>query len=996
MHRSRAAHDLLEQICFEKNADIVLISEQYRNRDGPGWFSDDLGTAAIWNRDPQNIHIAGHGGGSGFVWVRHQQTHYVSVYLTPNQTISDFQAKLEGLEDAAREMQGELIIAGDFNAKAPEWGEARSDRRGRLVMDMTSRLDLVVLNQGTTSTFRRPGCRETIIDVSLASERLAARIESWHVVEDYTGSDHMYITFRVRDSRPAPFPHKRGSPRWNITKIDSERLATAIEHGQRTLREIPESLPLSARAKMVTDCTMKVIEKACEEAVPRKRTRGSRRPAYWWTNEIADLRKTCLQLRRRTQRVKKRDVDAAPLAAEYKAAKKSLKKAIKPSRQRCWKELGEEMDNYPWGLGYKIVMRKLATFGSSAPKDALTMTNIVRALFPEHPRRPDRPATSGPFETPLFTNMELSIAIKSLRNKRAPGPDGLPAELLKAIGGSHPRLLLDMYNSCLKAGIFPARWKTARLVLISKGKGPADSPTAYRPLCMLDTAGKLLEKLLKPRLQAAISASGDLAPRQYGFRRGRSTIDAVQEVVNAARSTEQGNHYSRPICLLATLDVKNAFNSVRWDKALEAFERAFRIPAYLLRILGDYLRDRSITYDTEDGPIKREITSGAAQGSMLGPDIWNVFYDGILRMEMPEGTFLVGYADDIAVVIEARDVDLARLLLNRVMRRVFSWLEDRGLELATKKTEIVLLTKRHINTMCPFQVGDATVQAKSAVRYLGVSLDNKLTFREHLTIVTEKAAAVTSSLSRLMANTTGPRPCKRRLLMRAAEAVMLYGAEVWADALRKDVHRKRLAAVQRRAALRIACSYRTVSEPAILVVAGVIPIDLLALERRFVHQQKPALGVVEAHRTARANTIQAWQHRWESSTKGRWTARLIPQVDTWLFRKEGEVNYYLTQFLTGHGLFRAYLHKMGKVADPGCTYCEGLPDDVFHTFFVCGRWTVERGALERDLGCISPDNIVRLMLQGPQQWAKVASYVEVILRHKKTEENSRSAARRAP
>ena len=52
-------------------------------------------------------------------------------------------------------------------------------------------------------------------------------------------------------------------------------------------------------------------------------------------------------------------------------------------------------------------------------------------------------------------------------------------------------------------------------------------------------------------------------------------------------------------------------------------------------------------------------------------------------MEMPEGAFLVGYADDIAVVIVVRDVDLAQLLLNQVMRRVCSWLENRGLELAT-------------------------------------------------------------------------------------------------------------------------------------------------------------------------------------------------------------------------------------------------------------------------------------------------------------------------
>ena len=147
------------------------------------------------------------------------------------------------------------------------------------------------------------------------------------------------------------------------------------------------------------------------------------------------------------------------------------------------------------------------------------MNNIVGTLFPEHPRRLDHPAPSDPIEKPVFTGPELSIAVRSMRNKRAPRPDRLPAELLKAICGSHPRILLDMYNSCLKAGIFPARWKTARLVLISKGKGPADNPSAYHPLCLLDTAGKLLEKLLKLRQQAAIIAAGDLAPRQYGFRR---------------------------------------------------------------------------------------------------------------------------------------------------------------------------------------------------------------------------------------------------------------------------------------------------------------------------------------------------------------------------------------------------------------------------------------------------------------------------------------------
>ncbi|XP_046829264.1 uncharacterized protein LOC124428804 [Vespa crabro] len=148
-------------------------------------------------------------------------------------------------------------------------------------------------------------------------------------------------------------------------------------------------------------------------------------------------------------------------------------------------------------------------------------------------------------------------------------------------------------------------------------------------------------------------------------------------------------------------------------------------------------------------------------------------------------------------------------------------------------------------------------------------LDYKLNFGEHIIRTADKAAKVVASLDTLMANVNGPRPYIRGLLMRAAEAVMLYGVEVWAEALQHEKYRKRMATVQRRVALRIACSYRTVSEPAVLVLARVIPIDLLSQERQFVHQQKSVLGKEEASRIARSSIIEAWQSRWEQEPRGR-------------------------------------------------------------------------------------------------------------------------------
>uniref|UniRef100_T1HWX9 Reverse transcriptase domain-containing protein n=1 Tax=Rhodnius prolixus TaxID=13249 RepID=T1HWX9_RHOPR len=120
------------------------------------------------------------------------------------------------------------------------------------------------------------------------------------------------------------------------------------------------------------------------------------------------------------------------------------------------------------------------------------MNRIIDGLFPVHEEREvDVQRESG--EIPLFTQGELRTAARSLRNHRAPGPDGIPAEVLKTVADERPDFLLAVYNNCLTAGVFSTRWKLARLVLIDKCKGDRTSPSSFRPLCMLDTAGKLLE-----------------------------------------------------------------------------------------------------------------------------------------------------------------------------------------------------------------------------------------------------------------------------------------------------------------------------------------------------------------------------------------------------------------------------------------------------------------------------------------------------------------------
>ena len=396
-----------------------------------------------------------------------------------------------------------------------------------------------------------------------------------------------------------------------------------------------------------------------------------------------------------------------------------------------------------------------------------------------------------------------------MKNRKAPGPDGIPAEVLKCISVKAPSLLLNMYNACLLTGVFGTPWKVARLVLINKGKGGDPRlPSSNRPLCMLDDAGKLYERLLKPRLQGAVLAAGDLADNQYGFRKERSTVNAVEKVVELAREAWTGNHHSRDIAFLVTLDTKNAFNSARWPDLLSAL-RAFGVPEYLMRVILDYLRDRILRYETDVGWRDKNLSAGVAQGSIFGPDFWNILFDALLRLKMPDDVYMLAYADDVALVIIGRDARLAQYNLNRAMRRISHWMTRHGLQIATAKTEIVPLTWRQMDIRIPMVVGEDTVHTKEVVTYLGVKLDSKLIFSKHLKQIANKAMKKTAQLSRLMANTSGPKASKRRLLMSVTTSILLYGSEVWADAMTKECHRNTIASVQRRGALRVTSAYRT-------------------------------------------------------------------------------------------------------------------------------------------------------------------------------------------
>lgn len=503
---------------------------------------------------------------------------------------------------------------------------------------------------------------------------------------------------------------------------------------------------------------------------------------------------------------------------------------------------------------------------------------------------------------------------------------------------------------------------------------------AYRPLCLLNVLGKLFEQLIVARLKKEVEESGDLSEQQYGFREGRSTINALESVKATAEEARQGPYSSRQLCVLITVDVENAFNSAPWEGILKEL-RDRRISPYLYNIVASYFEDRMLIVGNKS---KMQITGGVPQGSVLGPTLWNIYYDGVFRLPMPLGVKLIGYADDLAITVTARNAEKLEEVAESSLLSIVEWMKRKQLRLAPQKTGAVLLVGGRKTKNINIRLGDVIIQSQNSLRYLGIYLDRNMTMGVHIRRTAEKAGAALTNLCRLMPNFGGPQESSRRLLGAAVQSIMLYGASIWRSALERSSHERVYTSIQRRMAIRIISAYRTTSTKALLVLARTPPIHLLIKQR---------LEIEKSGRISREDAyngmINAWQATWEENEeRAQWTKKLIKDIRPWLVRKHGQLNYYLSQFFTGHGCFKSYLCRFGLSESDDCTYC-GKEDTAEHTFFECPRWTMQQTRIESEIGKLTLENIVKIMLEKEENWGIVEEGIREVLSQKEEDERSR-------
>lgn len=582
---------------------------------------------------------------------------------------------------------------------------------------------LIVVNKEREYTcVRAQG--SSVVDLTLCTPAVIRKMESWEVKKDIESlSDYRYIVVGIQEknNNRGQGDKKRGFTKWNIKGIDKDVFVASIIAGGMTGiggRETVENEEFRIK-RIITD--------ACNNSMRRTGKITSKKAVYWWNNEIAEIRGRCSAWRRRLVRAKKRGdvVRVMDIVKCLKETRKELRIAIGKAKRQAWDELLESLDRDPWGRPYKMVLNKIKqeNIGICEKMEAEDVNYILEELFPETNavNMEGNETMRGEEMIPEVSVEELeSISRRAIRKGTwAPEPDGIPARLVAEAQRCSGDIFINLYNRCFREGSFPKRWKKARLVLIRKEGKPEGEPSAYRPLCLLNETGKMFERLIKGRIEGFMSGSRNgLSKYQYGFVKGKSTVDAIRHV----KEWTEGKIAEGRLAMAVSLDIKNAFNSIEWMEINRAMKKK-GFPRYLGQIIKEYLRDRSIVWIGKDGKKHhRKIERGVPQGSILGPLLCDIAYDDVIGIPKPRESEIICYADDTIILVAGRDIVSAIERANAVTEMVVRKARRLGLEVSAGKTQAMLFRQRGRRRVKEreIRIEGQRIELQDKIKYLGL------------------------------------------------------------------------------------------------------------------------------------------------------------------------------------------------------------------------------------------------------------------------------------
>jgi ribonuclease HI len=766
--------------------------------------------------------------------------------------------KEEDLEEIGGRIDQKTIITGDFNAIHPTWGSHTCNRSGLNLMQFIENRQLVVLNDGSATRINpKPDQADSAIDVTMVTENLSTA--NWRVLQASI-SDHLPIEVSIRvqitltpsSTRPS-FQYKKAD--W--AKFQKELRESVIKEESRTdvdtyARELT-NLILRSAAKSIPNKNLPSSILSESKKTPQKKK--NKNPVPWWTDECSQTHKEMKKALKKYRRFKSHENRAA-----YKEIRKQAKKVKTNAKRFEFRKHCQTLD--PSKTQVKELWGKLKAMkgkGSTAPSKGLkipvkTETDKQKAeILAQHffevssnrglgevevERRKSMMKTWGGSsdqgEQDSFINADITEAEvrKAMRNKKesSAGVDIITYTILKHLPDKTITELTELFNRVWKSGHIPQEWKTATVVPLLKAGKAAHDAGSYRPIALTSHMGKLLETVVKQRLQFFLEKNNVFSKSQSGFRKRRSTIDQIVRLENDVKKGFRNKEKTVGIFL----DVSKAYDQCWREGATEKLTGC-GVNGRALRYVQNFLTNRlfSVRVGNErSGEYEQE--NGIPQGAVISPLIFAVMVNDLPGANMEEKARISQYADDTALWRSNRNVNRAYIQLQRQVDATVEWMKKWGFSLNAEKTVGMVFSrggrdgkKKQIG----ISIDKKIIKFVNSTTYLGMTLDKTLSWSRHIGKLVERLRGLNNIMRYIRGQGWG---ASTRTLITFYKSfirgVIDYGSVVYDSA--PSTSKKKIDKVQNLALRCIAYMPQSCSTEALEVVLGIHPLELRRKELR--------------------------------------------------------------------------------------------------------------------------------------------------------------------
>lgn len=387
-----------------------------------------------------------------------------------------------------------------------------------------------------------------------------------------------------------------------------------------------------------------------------------------------------------------------------------------------------------------------------------------------------------------FHGVNLSDVLKACSSiqSNAEGFDMLCPKFIKLLLQNLLPYLSHIFNTILTSSQYPSSWKYAKVIPIPKSK----SCTDYRPISILPFLSKALEKIMHQQISDYINEHNLLTDRQSGFRLKHSCITALTDVINNIRANLDNNDIS----FLVLLDHSKAFDCVDHEHLCLKLRQQFSFSNTAVKLLSSYLSQRMqsvVIGNSISKPL--ETKSGVPQGSVLGPLLFSMYINDLPNQLQDCNIHM--YADDVQLYLKSSIPSISEGVskVNGDLQRVWDWAWSNKLHLNPKKSKCMIISNKSkiIITKPSVLIGNQQIELVTSVKNLGITLNEKLTWNNHIAIVTGKVFGMIRTL--YVSQSYTPKDIRILLAKTYLMPSLLYGCELFSSCDAKSLSRLNVA-----------------------------------------------------------------------------------------------------------------------------------------------------------------------------------------------------------